>query len=87
MTIADRLTAYQRRYWLKTVLRFGGILVAFVGFLYAPHPGHDLPRPERAPMWHVAIDSGEFTSWALAGAGLGAVLIGASFLVRVDLSE
>lgn len=84
--IRARLTAIQRRSRLKTALRVGGLVTIVVGLMFLPDRSHGFTRRDSSAFSSV-VDLGEFVPWGGACMAAGAVLFGASYLVRAGLTE
>lgn len=71
---------------LKTTLRVGGVLVVAMGLMFLPTQDYTFTKRDLSAFSNIG-DLGAFVSWGLALVVLGIAAIGASFLIRGDLSD
>jgi hypothetical protein len=86
MNYKQRLTSIERRIRRKTALRIGGIVIAAIGLMFFPVRSFVFSRRSTSAFQAIA-DLGAFIPWGAACVTVGLLAIGASFLIRGDLSE
>ena len=80
------LTSVERRTRQKTALRIGGAVVALVGAMFFPARNFVFNRADTSA-FHQIANLGAFVPWGAACVLVGLLAIGASFLIRADLSD
>ena len=86
MDYRQKLTLLERRTRQKTALRIGGLVVVAVGLIFFPARSFVFRRADTSA-FHTITDLGSFVPWGVACVAVGVLAIGASCLIRADLSE
>jgi hypothetical protein len=82
----EHLTAVQRRTRQKTALRIGGMVFVAIGCLFFPVRNVVFNRSDTS-VFHQIANLGAFVPWGATCLMIGLLAVGASFLIRGDLSD
>ena len=78
------LDKYERRRRWKTVLLVGGVMVVVLGLTLLPLPVHVFTKRDLSA-FSAVVDTRAFVWEGLACVALGLAIVGASFLIHVDI--